>query len=297
MYKVGVYMYNKFEECSNMIYSVDMLRLKTYITYNIFSELEFRFQTVWKEYLKKKYTTGRMKEFFYNYVIEVGEGQSFWFGFLHNTEKRSENNYAEYNFTIEFNPNKLKDNKIIMYLLGISGNWFIKSLDLAVDLKINILDIIVDISGRQVMKIESHGFDNRTYSFGKGDGRVKIYNKKIESKLQTLGDLSRVEVSREFDDFPIKRMKLFKFDDVFPYLYTQNYIYSFCDYKDKTLLALLYAVQNGFPIKDLTKTYKTKIKNLLEGGYKIKFDTLSATRVICSTIYFYFMKNEKVLFL
>lgn len=40
-------MYNKFIEDNNMTYSVDMLRLKTYITYSIFTEIEFRFDTVW----------------------------------------------------------------------------------------------------------------------------------------------------------------------------------------------------------------------------------------------------------
>ena len=102
-----------------MTYSIDMLRLKTYITYSKFSEIEFRFDTIWNTYVKKKYHTGRMKEFFYNYNIEIEEGISFWFGFLHNSEKRSQYDRAEYNFTIDFNPNKLKDNKIITYKIPL----------------------------------------------------------------------------------------------------------------------------------------------------------------------------------
>lgn len=288
-------MYNKKIEHNNIFYSVDMLRLKTYMSFSTFSELEFRLKLVWKNYIKQEYTSPKINNFFYNYVIEIEKGQSFWFGFLHNTEKRDEKNEF-YNFTIEFNPNKLKDNNILLYILGLSGKWFLKSLDLAMDLKVNILDLNVDFSGRKQMKIFSKGYDDKTIYIGKDDSRIKIYNKKIESKLNILGDLTRVEVSRSFDDFPITDIKFFKFGDKFPNIYLNEYIYSLSDYEDKTLFALLYAVQNGFPIKDLSRVYKKKIKNLLQGGYKILFDEKSATQVINQTIFYYFIKNNKVVF-
>lgn len=288
-------MYNKKIEHNNIFYSVDMLRLKTYMSFSTFSELEFRLKLVWKDYIKQEYTSPKINNFFYNYVIEIEEGQSFWFGFLHNTEKRDEKNEF-YNFTIEFNPNKLKDNNILLYILGLSGKWFLKSLDLAMDLKVNILDLNVDFSGRKQMKIFSKGYDDKTIYIGKDEARIKIYNKKIESKLNILGDLTRVEVSRTFDDFPITDIKFFKFGDKFPTIYLNEYVYSLSDYEDKTLFALLYAVQNGFPIKDLSRVYKKKIKNLLQGGYKILFDEKSATQVINQTIFYYFIKNNKVVF-
>ena len=100
---------NEYEK-NNIIYSLDMIRLKTFLTYSVFTEIEFRFKTCWKDYVKKIWTTPQQKQFFYNYDIEVGEGNSFWFGFCHNTERRSFCENAEYNFTIEFNPNKIKDN-------------------------------------------------------------------------------------------------------------------------------------------------------------------------------------------
>lgn len=279
---------------NNIVYSVDMIRLKTSLTYSVFTEIEFRFKTAWKDYIKKQYTTPQLKQFFYNYVIEVCEGQSFWFGYCHNTERRSFYEGAEYNFTIEFNPNKLKDNKIIMYLLSLSGKWYIKSFDLAMDLKVNILDIITDIKGRGSSKIFINGFDDKTIEIGKGDGRLKIYNKKKESNLNILGSLTRVEVSRVLDDYPISDMKLFNFGNCFPNLYLNKYLYSFEDYEDKTLLALLYAVQNGFPIKDLSRVYKNKIKNMFKGGYRIIFDNKIATQVVRKTIFYYFINNMQV---
>lgn len=288
-------MYNKTSEQNNVIYSVDKIRLKTIMSFTTYSELEFRLKTVWSKYIKKEYTSAKIENFFYNYVIEIEEGKSFWFGFLHNNEKREDRNEF-YNFTIEFNPNKIKDNKILMYILGLSGNWYIKSIDLAMDLKINILDLIVDFSGRSEMKIISHGYDDKTIYLGKGDGRVKVYNKKRESNLNMLGDLTRVEITRTYEDFDIRNIKLFRFGERFPSIYLNSYVYSLSDYNDKTLLAILYAVQNGFPIKDLTRVYKKKIKKMLEGGYKILFSEKSATQVINATIFYYFIKNPKVIF-
>lgn len=287
-------LYNICVEDNNITYSIDKLRLKTYITYSTFSELEFRFKTCWKDYVKQFYTSNRIKNFFYNYNIEIEEGKSFYFAFLHNTEKRVDNEREEYNFTIEFNPNKLKDNKVVMYLLGLSGNWYIKSYDLAMDLKINILDLIVDnsIKRRKDMKIDRHGFDDLTITFGKNDGRVKVYNKKIESNLNMMGDLTRVEVSRCLEDYPIKEIGMYKYGDVFPEVYTNNYLFSFSDYKDKTTLAVLFAVQNGFPITYLTKSYKAKIKKMLTGGYKIRFNEKMARSALSRTIFYYFLKND-----
>lgn len=287
-------MYINESKSDNMIYSVDMIRLKTSLTYSTFTEIEFRFRTCWASYVKKQWTTPQLKQFFYNYDIEIEEGKSFWFGFCHNTERRSFYEGAEYNFTIEFNPNKIRDNKILEYLLNLSGKWYIKSYDLAIDIKINILEIITDISGKRRNLTISNGYDDKTICIGKGDGRLKIYNKKKESNLNIQGELTRVEITRELDDFCISDVKLLNYDNNFPGLYLNKYIYSFEDYKDRTLFALLYAVQNGFPIQDLSRRYREKIKNLFEGGYKIRFSNSLATDVLRKTIFYYFMKNPKV---
>ena len=166
------------------------------------------------------------------------------------------------------------------------------------DLKINILDLIVDnsIKRRKDMKIDRHGFDDLTITFGKNDGRVKVYNKKIESNLNMMGDLTRVEVSRCLEDYPIKEIGMYKYGDVFPEVYTNNYLFSFSDYKDKTTLAVLFAVQNGFPITYLTKSYKAKIKKMLTGGYKIRFNEKMARSALSRTIFYYFLKNDLVIF-
>lgn len=211
---MGCRMYLKNEELFNVIYSVDMLRLKCYITDSTFSEIEFRFNTCWKDFVKACYTSAKIEQFFFNYNIEIEEGKSFWFGFKHNSEKTitTENELVRrkgYNFTIEFNPNKLKDDSIILYLLSISDTWYLKSLDLACDVKVNILDIIYDKNKKRNVHFFSKGYDDKTIYIGEGNGRVKIYNKKRESNLEILGDLTRIEISMNFEDFFLKKLSRF----------------------------------------------------------------------------------------
>lgn len=294
----GVFaLYLKTVENANVVYSVDKLRLKTYMTYSDFTEIEFRFKTVWVDYVEKFYNSYRISEFQYNYVIELCEDKSFWFGFMHNSEKREEGELTSYNFTIEFNPNKIKDNKCLMYLLNFTGNWYIKSFDLACDLRVNILDVVGYDKGRKKeLKIISQGFDNRTVYIGKSNNRVKIYNKKIESNLDIVGDLTRVEITCQYDNYAICEVSRFQFSDVFPELFLNDYLYTFKDYEDRTLFCLLYAVQSGLSLDCLTRRYKEKIKNLLTGGQKILFSTKSASDILRQVIYFYFIKNKYVRF-
>lgn len=278
-----------------MFYSIDMLRLKTGMKYSAFNEIDFFLRGVLKENIKKFWVSDRKMCFHYNYVLEF-DSHTFWFGFMHNNEQIDYNREdVLYNFTIEFNPNKLRDNFFIVHLLNKFNNWVIKSFDLAIDIPINILDIIVDISGRRKMQTYSLGKDNLTYRFGTGNGKVKIYNKKIESDLNIVGYLTRVEVSIELDDFLVSHIKRFTFDGgFFPYLYLNQYLFSFSDMTtgDKTTLALLYAVQHGYPLKDLSRAYKEKIRSLLEGGSKIIFSKETATSILQQVIYKYFVRRD-----
>ena len=293
-------LYNRKIVHNNMTYSIDMIRLKTYLTYDIYNEIDFYIRTYYKDKIKRFYISDRPMCFHYNYNIEIEEGRSFWFGFCHNSEQKLNERFEPtYNFTIEFNPNKLKHDNLLMYLLGKSGKWFIVKYDLAIDLRINILDLIIDKSGKRKMKCFSNGGDDKTYIIGSTcEGMVKVYNKKKESDLKILGDYTRIEITRELDDFFIWDIVYFNYMFKFPEIYLNQYIYSLSDYqsKDKTTYALLYAVQNGYPINDLSRVYKEKIKKMLKGGYQIKFDTTSANQALKQTIYSYFINNNKVVF-
>lgn len=287
-------MYLKTVEKNNITYSVDMIRFRTNITYEKYSEIEFRFKVAYKEYVSKYYISSQISQFKYNYSIEVGEGQSFWFGFLHNSESYASSDKAEYNFTLEFNPNKLKDCHLIMYLLNVSREWFIRSVDIAMDLPLNILDISWDKLRKREIDIFSKGFDNKTVYIGKSDGRTKIYNKKRESNLDITTELTRVEVSYNLDNYPIKKISSYHFKGILPELYTNNYLYTFETYKDKTLFAILYAVQCGFDVSYLSRAYKEKLKNMLKGNHILKFDRFSIEQVIRQVVIYYGV-NSKIM--
>lgn len=255
----------------------------------MFSELEFRLKTCWEKYVVKKWESSKIVDFQYNYIIDAGEEHTFWFGFMHNNERRVDNENVGYNFTIEFNPNKIRDNKILLQILTLSSDWYIRSCDIAMDLPVNILDIIWDRGLKRTYKVFGNGFDNKTIEIGKGQGRMKIYNKKEEAKLNIAGNLTRVEVSCEFDSFPIKRIAYLDIPGIFPKLYLNEHMFSFEDYEDRTLLAIAYAVQSGFPVNDLTRHYRKKIKEMYLGGSEIKLSTKTALSVLKKVLFHYFL--------
>ena len=140
-------LYVKKIENNNMIYSCDKLRLKTYINFFQFSELEFFIKSFYKDNIKKFWISDKISSFHYNYNIEVGEGKSFIIQFMHNNETIAfDKENKVYNFSIEFNPNKLKDDKLLLHILHSYSNWLLRSFDVAIDIPINILDLIVDKS-------------------------------------------------------------------------------------------------------------------------------------------------------
>lgn len=135
----------------------------------------------------------------------------------------------------------------------------------------------LDKERKKDFRMFTQGLDNRTYYIGRTNNRIKIYNKKIESNLNY--DLTRVELTSKID-LDIKNILSYKYNVKLPDLYLNQYLYSFNDYKDKTLLAILYAVQSGYCINDLPRIQKQKVKKCLEGDYKINLSNEYCTKAI-----------------
>ena len=291
-------LYLKVIEHNNICYSCDMLRLKCYMSYETYSKLNYFVLTYYPKHIKRYWESDKISDFKYNYAISLDEenNYSFYFGFSHNNERTDKNvSFDLYNFTIEFNPNKVRDFSLLRHILNLSSNWLLRSFDIAFDLKLNIRDIIFNQGRKHKVEIIKNGYDDLTYSIGgRGEGHIKIYNKKIESNLDINYDLTRVEVTRCFDDFPIKNMRIFDYGSEFPELYLNKYLYSFADYKDKTLMTCVFAVQSGYSLKDLSRRYQERVSKLFEGGCKIRFDRKSATQAISQVIYHYFVNNNSM---
>ncbi len=297
MYNIDIY--NTKIEDNNMVYSIDKMRLKTYITYQDFKDLESFFRIYYSDNIKNFWLSDKKSCFHYNYNIEIEEGKRFVFQFMHNSESINYDKIEKkYNFTIEFNPNKLKNNFLLIHILNSFSRWYIKSFDLAIDIPINILDILFDKKSKRSYKIFSSGGDNITYYIGTkdSDGAIKIYNKKIESNLSIVGNLTRIEITRKYEDLDIVGIKNYDYGEKFlPDIFLNQYIFSFTEEtkdKDKTLLALLYSIQHGFPINDLSRKYKDKIENMMLGGSKIKFKKDIANKALLQCIFYYFVQKD-----
>ena len=280
-------LYSKYNLVSfeNVSYTIDMIRLRTDMSFEEFSKIEFYIQTVFMDFFDVlSYHSTGISTFKNNYVIKFSEDSSFWLGFIHNSEMLNKNvasNKTTYNLTVEFNPNKV-DFKKIAFILDKTRKWIIKSIDIAMDIPICIKDLFLfDKERKRQMSIFSKTCEDKTIYIGKSNNRVKIYNKKIESKLDR--ELTRVEISSKID-LKIEDINIYKYTVKLPEIFLNEYLYSFSDFekkkKNKTLYAILYALQCGYDFNDLSRDYKTRIKEMLRGGYQIHFSNEACTDVL-----------------
>lgn len=262
---------------NNYSYCVDMLRLRCNITVEVFEKFIASRLFIYKDNIENWDST-RICDFYHNYNY-TDEYCSFWFGFISNKEKSLsgcsslQNDNRQFNLTVEFNPNKVKDNNLLLHILKCSTNWYLKSVDFAVDIKTNILNIVgFDKSQKNCLITYDCGGDDKTFYIGKGNNRVKIYNKTNESSL--LYDLTRIEITRYFGDGDnLKVIKNWKYYGYFPELFLKDYQISIDDLqRDKTLMGLVYAVNSGLPLHDLSRIYKSKVKEFLKNKKPINID-------------------------
>lgn len=192
--------------------------------------------------------------------------ESFWFGFEHNCEKLSMCTKVN----IEYNPNKCSCELLRELLCEFFSGESVEivSVDLACDLETNILNVFVAKDFKKVKMTYDLGQDNRTIYLGKGNGRIKIYNKGREMKLNR--DLTRYEISLRVN-LPLVIYDRFTFDDshLVPVYILNYYQYTLMPDITATDRALLYAVLNGYPIELLSRDKIKKIKNYLTNSGQI----------------------------
>ena len=281
---------------NNYSYCVDMLRLRCSVTVDIFERYVASKLFIYKDKIETWDST-RICDFYHNYNYS-DEDCSFWFGFISNKEKSLssgsslQNENKQFNLTVEFNPNKVRDNKLLLHILKCSTNWYIKSVDFAVDIRTNILNVVgFDKSQKNCLMTYDCGGDDKTFYIGKGNNRVKVYNKTNECNL--LYDLTRIEITRYFcDSDNLKIIKHWKYCGYFPELFLKDYQISLDDLQgDKTLMGLVYAVNSGLPLHDLSRIYKNKVKEFLQKKkpIKIDFDCFGVTLVKYLAYYFPFI--------
>ena len=290
-------------------YSVDMIRISCKMSSEFFTKkIDSRLSLLPGV---SRWTTTRINLFKNNYCIDDDGGRAFWVGFISNSEIYCGsggvgNPKHKYNFTLEFNPNKIHDNssfdKLIKYIFSLSYDdyisfpleWSIISCDFAFDIKENILNIGGFDKGRKrCLKTFDNGGEDKTYYIGKDDNRLKIYNKKLESNLDY--ECTRIELSHSLNKKLVRTIlrngNIFdlKLDKCFPNLHLKEYQYTFDDESvDSTLKAVLYAVNCGYPVNELSRRYKDKVSEFMNKKSPIKIEASRFNQSLYLVLYYYF---------
>jgi len=223
----------------------------------------------------KSWEDRRINLYRYNYAINTIDGNTIYIGALHNSEiaKRGITSIQ-----VRYNPNKIilglgvypeLDNLFKKKI--ISDRFQIKEMDIAIDIN-NYMDNIVVTkpkSTRDFKLYEKNG-SKTVYIGSRGKGQIKVYDKAKELGINY--PLTRVEFTLPLVDNKIKKSDI-KELDIYQLSNVQvdfNNINKEIT-KNKTLNAMTYAVLNGYPIDNLTRTYKDKVKDIID-DYKIKID-------------------------
>lgn len=247
-------------------YSVDMVRLKIRVPNDSVQSFFNSYScdsnvTYWET---SKFTEYRHQWLFKSMDNVTGKEKSFWVGFCFNSEVKSLKHWL----VIEYNPNKHdirfgELNKILTRFFANIYDTEIASVDLACDMPVNINNLFFDKGGKKVKKIFDYGGDNKTIYYGQGNGRTKIYNKAREIGLDNV-DLTRYEVTMSnFDHFPVR---MYETDispciKVLPVYCIESYQFSM--HLNSTDKAIIYAILSGYPIEELSRDKRGKIKKIL----------------------------------
>jgi len=242
--------------------SVDMLRIKSRVPLNVWDRIHGRLLS---DPDIECWIDSRINCYRYNYVFRKGDAGSYYFAYKHNSEKQGN---FKFFLVVEFNPNKCELKGLLRQLIDLLGEDFeVVLCDIAWDFyDMDIRSISVDKGKKKVLKTFDYGGDDITYYIGEGDGRVKIYNKAREEKVE--GSWVRYEVTWYV------REKLSNIEHWYPredapklYYYSQQEL-SF----DPTLDAIMYAVERGYPLNRLSRRYKEKALKCLKARSEVSID-------------------------
>ena len=263
-------------------YSVDMVRLMVRLRPGEFQTI-FDYQVRMPD--MSYYMSSRAKDYRYNVVVKKND-YSYWMGYRHNSGKDN------FDFVLEYNPNKVRNDLLVNYILD---NYFNKvtcydirysprvcSVDIAVDINVNILNCLLfkQTKGRYMFYSGSTGrADDFTVYIGKGPGRVKLYNKSIESGLNY--DLTRYEVSLKLNK-PLQNIRMVKVD------VEKSPILKIIDMKmgidAETRATLSGFLQEPYLINQLSQYKRKKYREMIENCIDFRLDSREIEKKIIEYI-------------
>lgn len=265
----------------NINYSVDKIRLKTEIHKTVLQNLilnPFGVEPGVSYEMKTSITAYR-----HNFFIEDNSDFgicSFWMGSSHNSRKTSDH----VDLVLEYNPNKCKGSVLLNYVVD---NIFrndrhveVKSLDVAIDIPINILDVGYSYKGNMSRATFDNGSDDRTYYFRKrkSNGYIKIYNKKRESNLDY--DLTRYEITLNPNVCMFEMLSYSVDEKLFVPVRDVNNFQLPVNLNGTDKILLLACMEHPEYLKDLGRDKRKKIEQLLAENCSIDFDFESINKTI-----------------
>ena len=203
---------------------------------------------------------------------------SYYLGYRFGAEKPSD----FYTMVLEYNPNKCLIEGLLLQIIKTffnSDDVVVQSLDFAIDFNIDILNIVVDKWRKREYKYfkYSKADNDITHYIGKGDNRVKIYNKGLELGVD--------ETMTRFEVTLCPRCKMFDIREFKCPALPNIYVISNSDGFDKSISPIIYALMMGYHFHDLTDYTQRHLRSILkEFNLQIEFDY----SIINSTIYEYF---------
>ena len=245
----------------NQIYSID----------NIVADFNFDRKFIEKLLLSLEYMpcvsswqSRKIGESRINLKIQVNSKDSFYIGVSPNWIRNGNNNVLRF----DFNPNKVGSSdifiKIFRDVLINSKLHTIKRFDVAIDFEEERANFFMLKDERKLTLIEN-SLSNKTEYLGRrsNHGRVKLYNKQLEAKLDN--PRTRLELTMDYEITLQNRFKAF--ENVFPKIYCNcNHQITLEDLKvtgtDYVLLLAILDVPERIQILERAK--KQKVLKLLE---------------------------------
>lgn len=278
-----------------MIYSVDMVKLRVYVSENkltcdtglgLMTDMEnFVCNLIGysdyvnmdrKYYEYKAWQDNRINRYKYNVSFELADGNGFYVGFVQNAEKDGKKSLV-----IRFNPNKIDYYEEIPFMEHPLRKIITKhyrsqkiielmEFDLAIDIQCRIENLIVKKPDR--IRTYNHAVYKgvETYYFGeRGTEQIKVYDKAQELGLGKEFPLTRIEYTIKQPKRLVNGYNLhydYKIIDIYATGQNIGKQLTFEEKVDKTANALYYAVLHGYNVNELTRTYKRKVSSMLENS-------------------------------
>lgn len=176
-----------------VIYSCDMLRISFELCHDSVNPLNVYLENGLRSDITSYPKDFRDFKYRHMYVIDYGQS-TMTIGLVFNGVSKEDN----YKCFLEFNPNKCMDNaqceKDLGWILSCSSVHSVSRWDLAIDLP-HPRELVHMKKDNRKFELHQNGFPDRTEYLGQRNkpGRVKMYNKQLESGLDY--PLTRFEIT------------------------------------------------------------------------------------------------------